>query len=133
MALKAEHSIIGGVITGVLVYGVYTASLPSTADSRSVPAGNPDLNRSERTAEWMAASVAAGVSLIARDPTIFIIGGGTMVGLAWMHRHAVWSQPLTGKPGNPVESSTDITPRVAPSPATADSMTQAAISYDPVV
>jgi hypothetical protein len=96
MALKPEFSILGGIATGALVYGVYAASLPSVADTRSLQANNPDLAKSERVASWTSAGVVAGVSLIAKDPTIFIIGGTMVVAMAWMHRHANSVNPSTG-------------------------------------
>lgn len=96
MALKPEFSVLTGVATGVVVYGVYQNAMPSVADIRSLDANNADLNKAERTASWTAAAVVAGVSLIARDPTIFIIGGSVMVAMAWMHRHANAVHPTTG-------------------------------------
>lgn len=118
MALKPEYGSIVGLMSGVLVYSVYRAALPSAADSRSVAAGNPDLASSEKTAEWIAASVAAGMGIITRDPTVFVIGGGTMVGLAWMHRHAVWSPP-----GGTVAMPSIEQPRGTHTPTTADDAT----------
>jgi len=88
MALKLESSIVAGLATGTLVYGIYQMALPSQADIRSLDSNNTDIARSERVASWTAAGVVAGVSLIARDPTIFVIGGSIMIGLAWINRHA---------------------------------------------
>ena len=96
MALKLEASLGIGLATATVVYGVYQSSLPSAADTRSIDANNADLAKAERTASWTAAAVVSGVSLIARDPTIFIIGGATMVSMAWMHRHANAVHPATG-------------------------------------
>lgn len=96
MALPKEYSVIGGVAVGALVYGVYSAALPSAADARSMKP-NTDLSSSERTASWISAGVVAGVSLLAKDPTIFIIGGTMVVAMAWMHRHANAVQPNSGK------------------------------------
>lgn len=88
MALKIENSVIAGIAVGTLVYGMYNMALPSVADARSLESNNVDLAAAEKTAEWTSAAVVAGVSLIARDPTIFVIGGTIMVALSWIHRHA---------------------------------------------
>jgi hypothetical protein len=88
MALKIETSVLAGLATGTLVYGIYQSALPTQADIRSLEAQNSDIERSEKVASWTSAAVVAGVSLIARDPTIFVIGGTIMVGMSWMNRHA---------------------------------------------
>ncbi len=36
----------------------------------------------------MAAAVVGGVSLIAREPLVFILGGSMIIGLSWWHRQA---------------------------------------------
>jgi hypothetical protein len=96
MGLKPEFSVGTGVAVGALVYGIYQNALPTVADIRSLDAQNTDLDKAERSATWLSAAVVAGVSLIARDPTVFIIGGTMTVALAWMHRHANAVNPLTG-------------------------------------
>jgi len=96
MALKPEFSVLTGLATATVVYGIYQTSMPSVADVRSLQANNGDIAKSERTASWAAAGVVSGVALIAKDPTIFIIGGGTLVAMAWMHRHANAVHPTTG-------------------------------------
>lgn len=96
MALKAEFSVLTGTMTAVVVYGIYQNALPSVADTRSLQANNADLAKSERSASWMSAAVVSGVALIAKDPTVFIIGGAAVVGMAWFHRHANSVHPTTG-------------------------------------
>ena len=88
MALKIETSVLAGLATGTLVYGIYQAALPTTADIRTLEAQNTDVMKTEKIAAWTSAAVVSGVSLIAKDPTIFVIGGTVMVALSWMNRHA---------------------------------------------
>jgi hypothetical protein len=97
LALKVENSLIGAITVGALVIGIYDYALPKLADARVSPAGDEDLAAAEKTAAWSSAAVVAGVSLVAKDPTIFVTGGLLIVGLSWMHRHANWVNPLTGK------------------------------------
>jgi hypothetical protein len=85
------------VATATLVYGIYVNALPSVADIRAGDVGNADIAGSEKLAAWASAGTVAAISLIAKDPTIFIIGGATMLLLSWAHRHANLVNPLTGK------------------------------------
>lgn len=96
MALKREVSLGVGLATAALVWGVYNSALPSIAEARvSAPSDN-DLNAAERTATWTSAAVVAGVSLLAKDPTVFVLGGAMVVVLAWWHRHSNMVNPMTG-------------------------------------
>lgn len=125
MALKIEASVLGGLATGALVYGTYQMALPTTADVRSLEANNTDIDRSEKVAAWTSAAVVSGVSLIARDPTIFVIGGTMMIGLSWMHRHASAVTPATQS----VLSA--MTPRVSQAEAPEKYSTPKAPVYEP--
>jgi hypothetical protein len=95
--LKPEGSMMAGLATAAVVYGVYQSALPSIADARSAQPGNQDLQAAERSAGFISTGVVAGVSLIAKDPTIFILGGSMVVAMAWWHRHADMVKPELGK------------------------------------
>lgn len=94
--LKRETSLAVGLATAALVWGVYNGALPSVAETRAAPAGDGHLSSTERAATWTAGAVVAGVSLIAKDPTVFIMGGSMVVALAWWHRHANSVDPTRG-------------------------------------
>ncbi len=97
MALKPEASLITGLAVATVVYAVYDHALPSVADSRSAPPNNVTLDKSRQTATLTAAAIVAGVSLIAKDPTIFVIGGTVLIALDFSHRHANAVNPQTNK------------------------------------
>ncbi|SRR6266567_4990853 len=99
MALPIEHSLLGAVAVGAVVIGIYDYALPKLADTRVTPAGDPDLASAEKAAAWTSAAVVAGISLVAKDPTIFVTGGLLIVALSWMHRHANYVNPATGHAG----------------------------------
>lgn len=88
MALKPEASLMVSLATAAVVYAVYSNATPSVADVRSLDPGNRDVQKSERMATWTAAGVVAGISLLAKDATIFVIGGAMTVAMAWATRHA---------------------------------------------
>lgn len=95
--LKPEGSLVASLATMTAVYAIYQFGVPSVADIRTAEPHNGDIDASERSAAWMAAGVVAGVSLIAKDPTIFILGGATVIGISWWTRHANMVNPETGK------------------------------------
>jgi predicted NBD/HSP70 family sugar kinase len=75
---------------------MYMTALPSIAEMRTTPPGDPDAAGAERSAAWISAAVVSGVSLITKDPTVFVIGGVMVVALSWWHRHANASNPSLG-------------------------------------
>lgn len=97
MALKPEVSIPTAAGVAVLVYAIHQNATPTIADVRAARPDNADLQAAERSATWLSAGVVAGISLIAKDPTIFVIGGAAVIGMAWWTRHADLVNPATGK------------------------------------
>jgi hypothetical protein len=96
-SLKPEVSIGTGLALAALTYTIYGRGLPPAADMRMADPGNSDLATIRKQNAWMAAATVAGISLIAKDATIFVVGGAMVVGLDWVTRHAEWVNPLTGK------------------------------------
>jgi hypothetical protein len=103
---RPEVSLGMGLATAALVWGVYNSSLPSIAEARVTEQNDRDLSAAERTATWTSAAIVAGVSLIAHDATVFILGGAMVIGLAWMHRHANMVHPEVGRATMPVQPNT---------------------------
>ncbi len=103
---KPEVSLGIGLATAALVWGIYNSALPSLAEARVTDQNDRDLAAAERTATWTSAAVVSGVSLIAHDATVFILGGAMVIGLAWMHRHANQVHPQVGKATMPAPSDT---------------------------
>ena len=97
MALKPEISISVGLATAALVYSVYSNATPSITEIRAAKPGDSDVEASRKLAAWTSAGVVAAVSLIAKDPTVFILGGGMVVAVDWWHRHANMVNPIVGK------------------------------------
>lgn len=93
---KPEVSIGVGLAAAAVVYGVYTTALPNIADVRSIPNGNGDIAAAEKSAAWMSAAVVGAISLIAKDPTVFILGGSMVVALSWWYKHAETVNPEFG-------------------------------------
>lgn len=97
MSLKPEFSIMGGLAVGAIVFAIHSNATPTQADIQALPAGTPDVDRAERNATWLSAGVVSAVSLLAKDPTIFILGSAMTVGMALWTRHSNWTESIGGK------------------------------------
>lgn len=97
MAQKPEVSLSLGIATAALVYGIYGRALPNLADVRAAVEKNHDVSSAERNAAWTSTAMVAAVSLIARDGTIFILGGTMVIAMSWWNRHANEVIPELGR------------------------------------
>lgn len=120
--LEPSASLTVGLATVGVVYAIHSNFTPSMADMQSLPAGNTDTDAAERKATWMSAGVVCGIALLAKDPTIFVLGAVATVGLAWFSRHATWtdskSTPIAAGPGVSATSANDLA--TGPQMTTAD-------------
>jgi hypothetical protein len=96
MALKPEISLPVALATGALVYGIYLNALPPIVDIRTATPNHPDVASSEKGAAWTAAAAVAAISLISKDMTVFIVGGGMVIAMSWWHNHANMVDPAFG-------------------------------------
>lgn len=96
MALSPPASIGTGLAVAGVVLALHSNSTPSMADMQGLPAGNVDVDVTERKATWMGIGVVSGISLLAKDPTVFVIGSAMVIGLAFATRHAVWTDSASG-------------------------------------
>lgn len=94
--MKAEASLGMGLATGVVVFAIYSHAMPSMVDHRVGDANDPDAGSSERTARWLSAGTVAAISLIAKDPTVFVIGGAMVCALSLWHRFNNMHDPVSG-------------------------------------
>jgi hypothetical protein len=97
MALKPDMSVSVGLATAAVVYAVYSNATPSITEIRAAKPNDSDVEASRKMASWLSAGVVGGISLITKDPTIFIIGGGMVIALDWYTRHANLVNPTVGK------------------------------------
>jgi hypothetical protein len=100
--LKQEDALLTGLAVAAVVGGIYAAQMPTVAASRaSAPGadgkGNMHVEGARKSATWTAAIVVVGASLIARDPTVFVIGGVVVIALDFAHRIANCTDNKTGK------------------------------------
>lgn len=96
MALAPSASLGVALGTAGLVLAIHAQATPSMADIRVAAPNDDHIDASERAASWLSVGVVSAISLVAKDPTIFIIGGATVVALAWWQRYGNAINPLTG-------------------------------------
>jgi hypothetical protein len=106
MALKPEFSIMGGLAVGSIVYAIHANATPTQADIRALPPNTQDIDKAERAATWLSVGVVAGISLLARDPGIFMIGSATAIGMAVWTRHSNGIESTAGRYLSPSEELT---------------------------
>ncbi len=113
--LKPEVSLPVALATGALVFSIYS-KLPDVTDIKVSPGGDKDLDTDEKMARWTSAAFVSGISLLAKDPNIFIVGGIAIIAMSWWTRAANAHDPDTGsivgallpsEPSQVVEMDTD--------------------------
>lgn len=130
--LKPEISIGVALATATVVYGIHQNATPTIADVRSLDSQNKDIQGAERQATWLSAALVAGISLIAKDPTVFIVGGTMVIVLAWATRHADLVDTVTGRAMGTVGGLTSQTPAETQSEAPGSYSAPQGPSYDSV-
>lgn len=97
MSLKPEVSLGVGLATAAMVFATYSHALPSVADVRVAKEDDPDIESARKLAAWTSAGVVGAVSLMAKDPTVFVVGGTMVIALDWWHRYSNRVNPLLKK------------------------------------
>jgi hypothetical protein len=95
--LKPEVSIMTGLTVAALVWTIYNRALPADVDMRVAAPNDADVESSRKKAAYTAAAAVSFVSLIAKDATVFILGGSMVVAVDWWSRHANAVNPEIGR------------------------------------
>lgn len=117
MALKPEASTLAGLAVLGLVIGIHQQATPSQADIQALPAGTPDIDSAEKKATWMSVIAVSAISLLARDPGIFLIGSGGVIGLSLWTKHSNYVESTMGRYLSPSEAMQAGTASTGPAPA----------------
>lgn len=96
-----------GLALGALVGLMYQHGLPSLIDHRVGDQDDEIAAKAERTITRTTALLVTGVALLAKDPTVFVMGGASVVGFALLHKHANMVNPLTGRATAPAAIAAD--------------------------
>lgn len=98
MALKPEVSLTVAAATAVLVYGIFKVEVGSSlSDIKNSQPHNSVIQGTVTQAAWTSAAAVGGISLLAKDPTVFVFGGAVAAALTWKYKHANLVHPATGQ------------------------------------
>jgi hypothetical protein len=86
--LKPNENLMLAAAVGAVVYGTYNIALPTIADTRGLPGNTQDVDKAEKAATWASVAVVSGISLLAKSPEVFVVGGLMTIGLAWTYKNA---------------------------------------------
>lgn len=95
--LKPEGSIVAGIAVMGIVYAVYSHALPSQAEIHATDPHDKNVESGRKKAIITSAAIIGGISLVAKDTRIFILGSFTAVALDFQARHANAVSPSTGQ------------------------------------
>jgi hypothetical protein len=95
--LKPENSIIAGLATIGLVAGIYQLDAGSVSQVHASDSKTGANSAGIKKAGYTALIMVAGVSLLARDPNIVILGGAAIIAFHTHYRHADLVNPSTNQ------------------------------------
>jgi hypothetical protein len=116
--LKPEGSLTLGAATAAVVYAAYTFNLPNVATMTATLPHDSNIDSARKRAAWTSAGAVIVVSVLAKDKTIFVLGGLTLMALDWHARHANGIHPETGKTVSATPKSYMPAQQAAQAPAT---------------
>jgi hypothetical protein len=95
--LKQEDAIVAGLAVSAVVIGIHSVQLPNKAAVSASAPGNVHVDQARMSSTWIAAIVVVGASLLAKDPTVFVIGGTVVIALDFAQRWASSTDSRSGK------------------------------------
>jgi hypothetical protein len=99
--LKPEDSVVAGIATIAVVYALYSTHVGTATEVGMSPANTGQIDGNIKTCGLTAVAAVSGISLIARDPNIFILGMAAVVVLHAHYRHQAATNPESGMLENP--------------------------------
>ncbi len=107
--LKPNEQIGISAATAVGVFAIFQLNAPNLADVKaSQPGGAASANThaSIKIATWTSAAFVSGLGILAKDPTIFIVGALVTIAESWKYMHANATHTVTGAVVAPGASAT---------------------------
>jgi hypothetical protein len=94
--LNPSQSVGIGIGMGALDFLIFSQHLPATADIRTAPAGDTDIETARRQSTIMCVGINGLVSVMTRDWNVFLIGGAVTAAMSILVAHANAVHPETG-------------------------------------
>ncbi len=105
--LTPENSIVAGLATVALVIGNYNLHNGTAAQANMTEPNHPALTGSNKKAGYTSLIMVAGISLVARDANIFILGTAAIIVMHSSYIHSIAVNPANNKavPSTPAVAS----------------------------
>lgn len=97
MALKQQDALLTGLATAAVVITIYQHNMPAVAQVRASKPGNQHVSASRQQAAIIGVVIVAGISWLAKDPTVWVVAGTTLVALDISQRMANATDNVSGK------------------------------------
>jgi hypothetical protein len=108
--LKPSEELQVSALTTALVYGIWQLNAPNLSSVKAAQPNNSTVHSSVKTAAWTSAVVTAGIALLAKSPTVFIVGGAVTVLESWKYYHGNATHPQTGAVTIPAQNGQPVQP-----------------------
>ena len=86
--LKPENELLISGMAATIVYAIFQVNAPNLADVRHDEPGNVNTYKSVNAATWTSAAVIAGLAILGKSPTIFVVGGAMTLFETWKYHYA---------------------------------------------
>jgi hypothetical protein len=94
---KPENSAIAGIATVGLVAAIYELDVGQVSQAAASDANHPALASAKKKAGYTSFIAVAGLTLITRDRNVGVLGFLSIIGMEIHFRHAIMSDPATGR------------------------------------
>lgn len=90
--LKPSDELIVGATSVSLVYIIFAQGCPNLADIRADKPGNVNTHKSVKLSAITATAAVGSLALIAKSPTVFVIGGAMILFETWKNHFANYAR-----------------------------------------
>jgi hypothetical protein len=109
-SLKPSEEVQLSALVAALVYSVFSLNAPNLADVKAAQPNNSTVHKSVKTAALTAVAVTAGVAILSKSPTVYVVGGAVIIAESWKYMGANATQPNTGAVVVPSQFGTPVQP-----------------------
>lgn len=95
--LKPEGSVMAGLATVGVVYGIYNLNLGPVSGAQATDPNHPVLETSRKKAGYTSLVLVAALTLLTKDGNIGILGAASIAAMEISYRHAIMAHPQSGQ------------------------------------
>jgi Flp pilus assembly protein TadB len=91
--LKPSEELVAATFAASLVYGIFSSNLPTLVAVQQEQPGSDVIHSTLRSATVTAAAAVSGIALLAKSPTVFVVGGALILVETWKYKAANHTAP----------------------------------------